>query len=228
MAKIITTAIVADIRNKLNGSVFSKNRYGSYVRTKVSPVNPQTTAQQAVRQRLGNNSSAWRGLTDAQRLSWINAAPNFPFTDIFGNSQTLSGQALYVKLNNNIIMAGGSAMTTAPTPIGISSMVVTGLVSDVSSTTVTLTISVATVPVGFALAVFATPQITAGRNYVTNRYRYLGNFTATANDVTLYTAYVAKFGAIVAGMKVFVKAFLISTTTGQAGVPSSAVATVTA
>ena len=42
MAKILTTAIVADIRNKLNGSVFSKNRYGAYVRTKVTPVNPQT------------------------------------------------------------------------------------------------------------------------------------------------------------------------------------------
>jgi hypothetical protein len=191
-------------------------------------VNPQTTDQQAVRQRLGNNSSAWRGLTAAQQLSWINAAANFPFTDIFGNSQTLSGQTLYVKLNNNILMAGGSAMATAPVPIGIASMVVLSLVSDVSSTTVTLTISTATVPAGFVLAVFATPQITSGRHYVTNRYRYLGNFTATAGDVTLYTAYVAKFGAITAGMKIFVKAFLISTTTGQAGVPSSAVATVTA
>ena len=52
MAKILMTAIVADIRNKLNGSVFSKNRYGAYVRTKVTPVNPQSTAQQNTRNNL--------------------------------------------------------------------------------------------------------------------------------------------------------------------------------
>ena len=43
MAKIKMTAIVADMRNKLNGSVFSRNRGGAYIRTKVTPINPQTS-----------------------------------------------------------------------------------------------------------------------------------------------------------------------------------------
>jgi hypothetical protein len=29
MAKVLFTAVVADMRNKLNGTVFSKNRYGA-------------------------------------------------------------------------------------------------------------------------------------------------------------------------------------------------------
>ena len=48
---------------------------------------------QNVRNRLSTNSQAWRGLTEAQRQGWIDAAINFPFTDIYGNTKILSGQA---------------------------------------------------------------------------------------------------------------------------------------
>lgn len=46
MAKIKFGMMMTDARGKLGGQVFSKNRSGSYVRTKVTPVNPQTTTQQ--------------------------------------------------------------------------------------------------------------------------------------------------------------------------------------
>src|SRR5437867_2761155 len=117
MAKLLFTAVVADMRNKLNGTVFSKNRYGAYARTKVTPVNPQSTAQQNQRNTLSTNSAAWRGLTEAQRQSWIDGAINFPTTDIFGNSKILSGQALYVKFNNNLASIGVAPIDTAPTPV---------------------------------------------------------------------------------------------------------------
>ena len=63
MAKIKLSAIVSEMRGKLNGSVFSKNRGGAYIRTKVTPVNPQSLAQGLVRATLTNLSQAWRGLT---------------------------------------------------------------------------------------------------------------------------------------------------------------------
>src|SRR5574337_1436553 len=122
MAKILTTAIVADIRNKLNGSVFSKNRYGSYVRTKVTPVNPQTAFQVGIRSVLTSQSQAWRGLTDAQRQSWIDAAVNFPVTDIFGNIKHLSGSALFVKLNTVLYNAGFATLTVAPSPVALAAI----------------------------------------------------------------------------------------------------------
>ncbi len=66
MAKIKMTAIVADIRNKLNGTVFAKNRGGAYMRTKVTPVNRQTSDQSTVRNRLGSFAQGFRGLTQDQ------------------------------------------------------------------------------------------------------------------------------------------------------------------
>lgn len=222
MAKILTTAIVADIRNKLNGSVFSKNRYGGYVRTKVTPVNPQSSAQQNVRNRLSTNSQAWRGLTEVQRQSWIDAAPNFPFTDIFGNSKILSGSALYVKFNNNLNQIGEAAIATAPSPVAIPALAISGVVADDSANTVIIT-ATTPVPADFAMVVFATPNVTPGKSFVKNQFRFVQAFAAAAaGPFDISAAYVALFGDPVVDQKVFVQAFYVSTISGQAGIPVQA------
>ena len=158
-AKLLFTAVVADMRNKLNGTVFSKNRYGAYARTKVTPVNPQSTAQQNQRNTLSTNSAAWRGLTEAQRQSWIDGAINFPATDIFGNSKILSGQALYVKFNNNLATIGEAASATCPSPVGIPALSFASVAADDSANTVIIT-GTTPVPADFAMVVFATPNVT--------------------------------------------------------------------
>lgn len=213
------TAIVADIRNKIAGSVFSKNRYGPYIRTKVTPVNPSTTAQQTVRNRLATNSQAWRSLTQAQRDSWISAAPNFPFTDIFGNAKILSGQALYVKLNNNLAITGTAPIATAPAPIAVPAL--DSIVGDVVSTTaISFEYAPTPVPADFALIVVATPSVSPGKAFVKNLFRNVTAIAAAAaSPQNLFSAYVAVHGIPVLGQKVFIKAFYISTTTGQAGIP---------
>ena len=47
--KIKWGALVVDGRGKLGGHVAAQNRGGSYLRTKVTPSNPQTTFQTGVR-----------------------------------------------------------------------------------------------------------------------------------------------------------------------------------
>lgn len=227
MARIKTTAIVADIRNSINGTVFSKNRYGAYARTKVTPVNPQTSFQQDARQLLGNLSASWRGLTQEQRDAWIAAAPNFPQTDIFGDSQILSGQVLFVRLNQNLANMGFAAITSPPTPAAIPVLSISDLLADSATPEISFNINTATVPAGFRLQVYATPSIPAGRSFVKNRYRYLGTFTATTNAVDITTAWIARFGELVPGQKLFVSARLTSADTGEQGVAVSSYAIIT-
>jgi len=221
MAKVLFTAVVADMRNKLNGTVFSKNRYGAYTRTKVTPVNPQTTAQQTQRSNLAANSQAWRGLTEDQRQGWISAAPNFPVTDIYGNQKILSGQALFVRLNNNLQKYNSTPILDAPSPVavpGVSDLVLT---ADASAQTLSLDFAPDPIPLQFVMVVFATPQITPGRNFVKNEFRFVVvDNPAATSPLALEGDYIPLFGALVAGQKVFVKAFLLSLVTGQAGVPS--------
>lgn len=57
--KIKYGAGIVDGSGKLNGWVASKNRGGSYMRTKVTPLNPSTSAQQNARGILGSLSTQW-------------------------------------------------------------------------------------------------------------------------------------------------------------------------
>lgn len=223
MAKVLFTAVVADMRNKLNGSVFSKNRGGAYIRTKVTPVNPQTTAQQNVRGAFGARSQAWGGLTEEQRQSWIDAAPSFPVTDIFGSSKILSGSQLYQKLNLNLASAGQAAITTAPTPAEMPSLVSLSL-DATDGPLMTITAGIAAVPAGHTAVLFATPNIAPGISFVKNRFRKIGTIAA-AGDIdaaNILPLYQSVFADPIAGQKITVRMFLVNNNTGQAGVPFAA------
>lgn len=227
MARIKYSALVSDMRNKLNGSVMSKNRAGSYIRNKVTPVNPQTAFQQAVRQRLGALSTGWSGLTEAQRQTWIAATPNFPYTDIFGDKKELDGKSLFIKLNSNLANVGSAQINVAPAPVGIPVFGITSAIATLGAgvDSFDLTFTSQTVPAGFAVAVYATPPVKAGVSFVKNKFRYLGTTTVTAGAADIAALYNARF-AVSGNLSelIHVRVALVSTTTGQMGVPTGVIA----
>jgi uncharacterized membrane protein len=109
-------ALVQDARGKLSGNVFSRNRGGSYVRQFVTPLNPGSTRQSAVRAAFTAASQAWRNLTPAERASWSTWAANHPVTDVFGDSLILAGNAAYMKINATLAAINtGNCSLAAPT-----------------------------------------------------------------------------------------------------------------
>jgi hypothetical protein len=225
--KTLFGAMIVDGRNKINGFVASKNRYGSYMRTKTTPVNPQTTAQQAVRARLSAISSLWRQLTESQRQGWIDAAANFPFTDIFGNTKTLSGQALFVKLNTNASSVGANLIEDAPAPVAVPSVsLLTIAATDTPSVSVVFTPT--PVAADFVLVIETTGNVTPGKSFVKNLFcRVTQVDAAGTSPANILTAFQAVHGNPVADQKIFVRAFFISSVTGQAGIALQAVTIVT-
>lgn len=222
MAKIKFTAFLAEARGKLSGTVFSKNRGGNYVRTKVTPVNPQTVDQIAQRNRLSSYAQNFRALTASQIAAWNAAVANFTNTDIFGDIKTPAGINLYNKLNMNLDLAGQSAINTPPLPVGADPVVLDSLVSDVSSSLFTIDATVAAVPAGHTLIVEATPQMSPGKSFVKSEYRVIDTVAAsTAFPYAAGAAYIAKFGAPIAGQKVFARVKTINNTTGEASGYSS-------
>ena len=83
--KIKWGALVVDGSGKLGGHVASKNKGGNYLRTKVTPANPQTAAQSNVRSVFATISSGWSSLTEAQRLSFADKVSEYSKTNIFGD-----------------------------------------------------------------------------------------------------------------------------------------------
>lgn len=208
--------MMVDARGKLGGHVFSKNRGGAYVRTKVTPANPMTAAQVAQRALLASASQSWRGLTEEQRLAWNGAVSNYATTNVFGDIVNPTGATLHTRLNINVALVGGSALSTPPMPVGISSPAGLSLTAQSGTPSFEIAWSSGAVPTGTKMVVEASPQVSSGRYNVNNRFRVIGTVAAAATSPQdLISEYEAKFGSLVVGQKVFVRVKYINITTGE-------------
>lgn len=211
---------------KINGFVASKNRGGAYFRTKTTPSNPQTTAQQGARALLGSLSTAWSGLTEASRLSFNNAVANFATTDIFGDIRNPSGINLYVKLNSNLSNSGQSLLDVAPEKIEVPYSQIQDVTMDVSTQNAQMVLADGALDLKKVL-VFATAPQTQGTKFVKNKLRKIGTFEVNIDTIDLITAYSEKFGAFSLGQNIVFSMYPI-VETGQAGIPQTIKATIVA
>lgn len=217
--KVQFGSIVVAGSGKLGGHVASRNRAGAYWRTKVTPVNPQTTAQLSVRNRLGSLSQDWRGLTDAQRAAWNGVVSSFAKTDVFGDLKNPTGFNLYQRLNNNLITIGEAAITVPPVPSAVAEVGLTSITATAGAGTIAVVLTAA-VPGTSAVKVFATAPQSPGVTFVKSEYRLITVLAAaTATPVALGTAYVAKFGSWAVGQKLFFKFVFVDDTTGIESLP---------
>lgn len=216
--KIKLGSNIADARGKLNGHVFSKNRYGNYVRNKVTPVNPQSAAQMTIRNRLAGLSSAWAALTAAQRTAWNAAVSAFAKTNIFGDLINPTGFQLHQTLNNNLLICGEAALTAPPAPAAVDAFTSISLAMANGAATAVLTYAPA-IAADHKVKVYATAGMSAGISFVKSEYRLIDVIaTADASPLDIKAAYIAVFGSIPeVGQKVFLKVVQVNTDTGQAG-----------
>jgi len=211
--------IVTEGRGKIGGHVASRNRSGAYFRTKVSPVNPSTSAQVLARLVLSNFSTSWRTLSQAERDAWNAAVGDFASTDIFGDLRNPTGKNLYTKLNVNLVNIGAAPISTPPLLSDTAPHAASGLSIAVGASEFDLSFTGS--DAGFTLLIEATDGLSAGIGFFKNRYRVIGTVAGNASSpADLWAEYVAKFGEPVAGMKVAVRIVPINNTTGQQFQPS--------
>ena len=218
MAKIKLTAMVAEIRGKLNGTVFSRNSSGAYVRNKVTPVNPNTPFQSNVRADFTTVAQDWRDLTVAERNAWNQGVVAFSHTDIFGDNVPLSGFNLHQSLNLNLLAVGQAVITAPPLPGTVFNFTSASLAADFTLQTVTLTYAPA-IPAGTSVLVKATAALSAGKSFVKSELRQIDIILAAdVSPFSIETEYIAKFGAVGAvGSKLFMELRAVDDTTGQGG-----------
>lgn len=196
-------ALVVDGSGKLGGHVASKNKGGQYLRTKVTPTNPQTSFQTNVRSFFAQLAQGWSGLTQSQRTGWNKAVDLFKRTNVFGDSKSLSGKALYQSLNQNLLVSGQATISAAPSPAEVPSA---NAVAGVLNTTAgTLTVSTEGDTTGSQIIIRATPPLSAGTSFIKNQLRDL-TVVAGGSDVSedITAAYTARFGAPGAGDNIYV------------------------
>lgn len=214
MAKIKLGAIVVDMRGKSNGHVFSRNRGGAYMRTKVTPSNPQTSSQMGVRGIFASISSAWSSLTEANRASWNGLVSSYARTDVFGDLRNPTGKNLFQRLNQNLVISGQAQKTVCPEPSEVPFANLTSALGDVSDTELLVAYSGNTT--GCKVLIFATPILSAGTTFVKNKLRLLEvTLGSNSDSIDIQASYVAKFGLPTAGANIYVGVRVINAN-GQA------------
>lgn len=218
MAKVKLSALVSEMRGKLNGSVFSRNRGGAYLRTKITPLNPQTLAQTLVRSSFTAVSQAWKALTQQQRDAWDSSVNNFIGTDVFGDQKTPSGFNLFMKLNKNLLDVNEATLVLPPVPSAVQAFTSLAVVADTGAGTLTVTASDPNTA-DTAVKVFATAGVSPGKSFVKSEFRQISVHAPAGTAIAVYTAqYIATFGSLPsAGLKVFIKYVPVNINTGQTG-----------
>lgn len=209
--------MMTDARGKLGGQVFSKNKSGSYVRTKVTPTNPRTQRQMQSRTMLGTLSALWNSLTLEQVKAWNKAVEDWARTDIFGDLKNPTGKNLFVSLNKNLLGLGYATKTLPPEKIAMVS--VSGFEISVNSNNNGVIVNgLSTLDSGL-YQVMATPTVATGVNYVKNKLRVVGNYSSSSDIQNSFTSdYTDLFGTAPIGEKTFIQIRQIGNN-GQAGTP---------
>ncbi len=185
----------------LAGTTSSRNRFGQYRRTRAVPVNPNSTAQGAVRTRLAVNAAAWRALTDTQRAGWTSLGASITRTDSLGQTYALTGFQAYVAVNNNNAAAGNAVVSAAPaivTPSGLLTVTIT-------STNAALSVAYTATPLGAGARLFSycSPQRSAGRNFEGDLRLVAISAAAAASPANIFAAYQTRFGTPITGQRIF-------------------------
>jgi len=185
----------------LQGSVYSRNRFGQYVRSRATPVNPSTSAQGLVRARLAANAALWRTITAAQRAGWADLGLSMARTDSLGQTYTLNGFQAFCSVNNNNIAAGNAGVSDAPalvTPPALLTSVIT-----LTAASFSVAYTVTPLGAGARLFSFVSPQRSAGRAFEGDFRLLAVSAAAAASPANLLAAYTAKFGVPVITNRIF-------------------------
>lgn len=174
--------IISAASGSIGGAVYSHNRFGQYIRNRIVPVNPSSSAQVGVRNSFGNLAARWQTITSVQRASWTLYGANVPVTNVNGDSINLTGLNWYIGCNTLRLQVGLSILDQAPGIFDRASLTppVPTLSAPTSSIAFTSTDTWAGA-VGGALAVYQSFPKSKTINFYKGPYRFIGKVLGAAS-----------------------------------------------
>jgi len=103
MARITFSPLITAASGKVKDTVFSKWKGRAYIRARVTPANPRTAAQTAVRQSLARCVTMWQSFEVQLKSAW----------QLYAGPYSISGYNAWMKLNRASEQAG-TALLTSP------------------------------------------------------------------------------------------------------------------
>lgn len=87
MARVSFSPLIVEARGKVKDTVFSSWKGRAYIRSRVTPANPNTPAQQAVRDSLARCVDLWQSFESLMKTNWDNWASPYSISGYNGFMQ---------------------------------------------------------------------------------------------------------------------------------------------
>lgn len=221
---------VSEIRGKIGGIVFSRNKGGAYIRKNTKPTGATSPLASAVRNVFGSVSRAWSQIADDERVLWNEYAPLFSNLNVFGDNQPLTGKALFQKLTTNWKIAGWAGQPRPSIPTNVPAIIADHLTASyamatsVSSVRLTVALPDFDIDPEDAIVIDASPLLSNGTSNANNALKQIGVYSydqISYGVLDLTANYTAKFGTLgqasdLPGQyQIFVRMSVIDNVTGQ-------------
>lgn len=218
--KYIPSMMVGQLAGSAGSTTASHNRYGSYFRNRVTPVNTSTDARSAVRTAFGSWSNFWKGLTQPQRDGWIALGTTVTLQDKQGVSFNPTGFNLFVSANQENFGLGAALVDDAPAwDPPTAPTIGTVLFAETADIGSAMTLGFdPTAPAGTSYVIEASAPVSPGVNMLPRSMYKRVHIVAPAGTTpaTILTGYQAVHGtALPLGTKVFFRLKAVVEATGQ-------------
>jgi len=227
MALVTAGPVVGQVSGRLGSNVFSRNRYGSYVRNGTIPITSTTEYALGAKARMTAATQAWQLLTAGQRLAWNQWGQSNPTVNRIGQSILLTGHAVFVGIHTRLAAGGFATILTPPMIPAPPPLITCALTADLVIAGWELVYTVATLDTNDVLWMEACVADSAGINYIENLIRFIGvSGLAEPSPYDNLTAIESRFGTLEVDNIVHLKVSVFNSVTGLLSAPLRCKATV--
>lgn len=174
---------VSELRGSIAGNTFSRSRAGGIVRNRITPINPSTTFQSAVRNNFAQAVSEFRNLSAPKIDEWNTFAQTLSFQNALGQDYTPSAEEVYLRSSLNLSRINIPPLGAAPIATPDPPVITSPGVADISAALGVLTLAQVA---GFAatatsiIVVETSLPVQSSINNFSRLYKQLGFFVLAA------------------------------------------------
>lgn len=207
---MILPGIVSEIRGKLGSNIYSRNRYGQYVRNNSAVLQVDTANQLPWREALANGVSEWQSLPDSIKRIYQYRASIHYMKNSLNVSRTISGYNYFLRQYMLKYKAGVLPDGTLPTIATSSRYTLESLSLSTGNAELTI-LHTNNTSIGSQYSYFsimASEPLSVNINYPAKQYmRHIGTyrFSGSSQTISVLSAYESVFGSWLqgGGKKVF-------------------------
>jgi hypothetical protein len=220
--------LVGAASGKIGSAVASHNRYGTYFRVWVKPVNGLTGYQIVARDRLIEMSQDWKTLTAEYRAAWDQWAQVNPIVDRLGMKQILTGHAAYVQINCTLKALEQLPIDLPPVGAAPTPFTACSLTADIGAGAVSIVFTPTPTSASLGIMCYMAVTSSTSRKYMKNLMK-LASIAGgpTTSPLDIQAGVQLRLGTLQVGQFLQGMIYVVGLTTGLRSAPSYVSAVVT-